>query len=91
MLANAFVDNAKVMAKGQIIIPKDVRDVLGVSNGDRVTFIVEGNTVRIVNSAIYAMQLFQKEMIEEAEHADLTSDDDVIALVKELKNKNRNI
>ena len=37
------------------------------------------------------MQLFQKEMIEEAEHADLTSDDDVIALVKELKNKNRNI
>ena len=50
MLANAFVDNAKVMAKGQITIPKDVRDVLGVSNGDRVTFIVEGNTVRIVNS-----------------------------------------
>ena len=51
MSANAFVDNAKVMAKGQITIPKDVRDVLGVSNGDRVTFIVEGNTVRMVNSA----------------------------------------
>lgn len=25
MLANTFVDNAKVMAKGQITIPKDVR------------------------------------------------------------------
>ena len=49
MATNAFVDNAKVMAKGQITIPKDVRDVLGVSNGDRVTFIVEGNTVRMVN------------------------------------------
>ena len=57
MSANAFVDNAKVMAKGQITIPKDVRDVLGVSNGDRVTFIVEGNTVRMVNSAVYAMQM----------------------------------
>ncbi|WP_348648891.1 AbrB/MazE/SpoVT family DNA-binding domain-containing protein, partial [Massilicoli timonensis] len=56
MLTKTFVDNAKVMAKGQITIPKDVRDVLGVSNGDRVTFIVEGNTVRIVNSAVYAMQ-----------------------------------
>ena len=45
MLANTFVDSAKVMAKGQITIPKDVRNVLGVSNGDRVTFIIEGNTV----------------------------------------------
>ena len=90
MLANAFVDNAKVMAKGQIIIPKDVRDVLGVSNGDRITFIVEGNTVRIVNSAVYAMQVLQKEMIGEAERADLTSDDDVMALVKELSNEDEN-
>ena len=47
-----FTDNAKVMAKGQITIPKDIRNVLGVSSGDRVTFIVEGNSVRIVNSAV---------------------------------------
>lgn len=31
---NIFTDNAKVMAKGQITIPKDIRSVLGVSNGD---------------------------------------------------------
>ena len=61
MLAKAFVDNAKVMAKGQITIPKDVRDALGVASGDRVTFIVEGNTVRMVNSAVYAMQVLQQE------------------------------
>ena len=62
MLAKAFVDNAKVMAKGQVTIPKDVRDVLGVASGDRVTFVVEGNTVRLVNSAVYAMQMLQQEM-----------------------------
>jgi antitoxin PrlF len=84
MLANTFVDNAKVMAKGQITIPKDIREILGVTSGDRITFIVEGNTVRIVNSAVYAMQVLQKEMIGEAERTGLTSDDDVIALVNEI-------
>lgn len=86
MSAKAFVDNAKVMAKGQITIPKDVREVLGVASGDRVTFVVEGNTVRIVNSAVYAMQILQQEMAEE-ERTGLTSEDDVMALVKELRNE----
>lgn len=85
MNANVFVDNAKVMAKGQVTIPKDVRRVLGVSNGDRVSFIVEGNTVRIVNSAVYAMQVLQQEMAGEAERAGIASDDDVLALLKEMR------
>ena len=42
MSKNIFMDTAKIMSKGQVTIPKDVRTVLGVSNGDRVTFIVEG-------------------------------------------------
>ncbi len=91
MLANTFVDNAKVMAKGQVTIPKDVRKVLGVTNGDRISFIVEGNTVRIVNSAIYAMQIFQDQMASEAEKANLTSDDAVMALVTDLRNEEENI
>ena len=84
MAVNTFIDNAKVMAKGQVILPKDIRNVLGVSVGDRVSFVVEGNTVRVVNSAVYAMQVFQSEMAGEAERAGLTSDDDVIALVKDI-------
>ena len=87
MSANAFVDNAKVMARGQITIPKDVRDVLGVSNGDRVTFIVEGNTVRMVNSAVYAMQMLQQEMAGEAQRTGLTSEDDVMAMDKEMRSE----
>ena len=87
MLANTFVDNAKVMAKGQVTIPKDIRKVLGVASGDRITFIVEGNTVRIVNSAIYAMHVLQKEMVGEAERADLSSDDEVMALVKKTRSQ----
>lgn len=89
MQTNTFIDNAKVMSKGQVTIPKDVRDVLGVTSGDRVSFIVEGNTVRIVNSAVYAMQVLQKEMAGEAERAGLTSDDDVMALVKEMRDADK--
>jgi len=85
MSVNMFTDNAKVMAKGQITIPKDIREILGVASGDRVTFIVEGNTVRLINSAVYAMQVLQKEMKGEAERAGLYSDDDITALVKELR------
>ncbi|MCD7889893.1 MAG: AbrB/MazE/SpoVT family DNA-binding domain-containing protein [Oscillospiraceae bacterium] len=83
----AFVDNAKVMSKGQVTIPKDVREVLGVSNGDRVTFIVEGNTVRMVNSAVYAMQVLQVQMQGEAEKAGLNSEEDILALVKEVRSE----
>lgn len=91
MLAKRFVDNAKIMAKGQVTIPKDIREVLGVSSGDRISFIVEGNTVRIVNSAVYAMQMLQREMAGEADRTGLNSDEDVLALVKELRNEDEKV
>ena len=83
MSPKAFVDNAKVMSKGQITIPKDVRDVLGVTSGDRVTFVVEGNSVRIINSALYAMEILQNEM--QAENSGLKTEEDVTTLVSELR------
>ena len=91
MSLNAFVDNAKVMAKGQITIPKDIRDVLGVSTGDRVSFVVEGNTVRMVNSAVYAMKIFQNEMAGEAQSAGLTDEESIMDLVNELRNESNEL
>ena len=73
----AFVNDAKVMSKGQVTIPKNVRSVLGVETGDRVTFIVDGNSVRVVNSAIYALQRFQEQMKGEADKAGFLSEEDV--------------
>lgn len=34
---------AKVTSKGQITVPKAVRDALGISEGDEIHFRVEGN------------------------------------------------
>ena len=85
MISSTFIDNAKVMSKGQITIPKDIREILGVSNGDRVTFVVENGNVRLINSAVYAMQMLQAKMAGEAEATGITSDDAVMDLVKEIR------
>ena len=47
-----YVNDAKVMAKGQVTIPKKIREILGIESGDRVSFVVTGNEVKIVNSAV---------------------------------------
>lgn len=75
--AAIVINDARVMAKGQVTIPKNIRAALGVSTGDRVTFIVEGGTVKVINSAIYAMQKFQEQMKGEAEKVGFASEDDV--------------
>ena len=85
MAATTFIDNAKVMANGQVTIPKDIREILGVSSGDRITFVVENGSVHVINSTIYAMQMLQAQMDGEAETAGITSDEDVMNLVKEVR------
>jgi AbrB family looped-hinge helix DNA binding protein len=37
----------KVGMKGQVVIPKAIRDQIGIEPGDEVTFEPEGNEVRI--------------------------------------------
>ena len=69
----------------QVTIPKDVREILGISSGDRITFVVENGNVRLINSAVYAMQLLQAQMANEAENTGLTSDEAIIDLVKEVR------
>ena len=77
MDSTALVNDAKVMSKGQVTIPKNVRAALGIDTGDRVTFIVDGTNVRIVNSAVFALMKLQEEMRGEAEKAGFLSEEDV--------------
>ena len=83
-IPNSFIENAKVMSKGQVTIPKDIRTVLGLDQGSRVTFIVQDGNVQMVNSAVYAMKMLQTEMAGEAEKANIT---DVNALVKSIRSE----
>ena len=85
----AFVNDAKVMSKGQVTIPKNVREALGIATGDRVTFIVDGNNVRVVNSAIYAMQKFQEQMRGEGQKAGFLSEEDVAEWITNSRREGR--
>lgn len=80
-----IVDMAKVMPKGQITIPKDIRDKLGVSPGDKVMVIWDGERVSMMNPIAYALKMIQREMDGEAEKTGLTSEEDIIALCKEVR------
>ena len=75
--STTFATDARVMENGQVTIPKNVRAALGVESGDRVTFIVDGNNVSIVNSAVYALMRLQEQMAGEAEKAGLFTEEDV--------------
>jgi AbrB family looped-hinge helix DNA binding protein len=86
-MQNVLVDNAKVMAKGQITLPKDIREALGVKTGGRVTLISQDNQVIMMNSAVYAMKMLQSSMAGEAEKAGLRSDEDVVDLVKKMRSE----
>ena len=80
-----IVDNAKIMAKGQITIPKDFRDALGVGVGDRVTLIKRADEVVMMNAAVYAMKILQEGMKGEAEKAGLYSDADVVNMIMDMR------
>ncbi len=41
------MSRATLTSKGQLTIPKDVRDQLGLKSGDRVVFELEGSSVRL--------------------------------------------
>ena len=82
-----MIDNAKVLPKGQITIPKDIREHLRINVGDRLTLVCENDRLILMNSAIYALKEFQKAMAGEAEKAGLRSDDDVVELIEQMRYK----
>ena len=82
---SVLVDNAKVMAKGQITLPKDIREALGINTGDKVTLIYQDGQVIMLNSAIYAMKYLQEQMAGKWEKAGIESDDDIMDLVADVR------
>jgi AbrB family looped-hinge helix DNA binding protein len=84
-MENMIVDNAKVMSKGQITLPKEIRTKLGLSTGDRVTLVCDGDQVVMMNAAVYAMKMLQKGMEGQAYVAGLDTEEAINDLVAEVR------
>jgi len=78
-------NTTKVMPKGQITLPIDIRRSMGLSTGDRVALVYENNRVIMINPAVYAMEKLQNEMKDEAEKAGLVTEEDIIDLCREVR------
>ena len=80
-----MMDNAKVMSKGQVTIPKEIRNLLRIDEGDHVTFICDGDYAIVMNANICAMRILQKEMAGEWAKAGIGSEDDIMELCHEVR------
>ncbi|HEO7870775.1 AbrB/MazE/SpoVT family DNA-binding domain-containing protein [Streptococcus agalactiae] len=59
-MKDTLMDTAKVMSKGQVTIPKRIRELLDLQNGDYVTFVVNNDKVQIQNSKIFIEENIDK-------------------------------
>ena len=76
---------AKVTSKGQVTIPVEIRRKLGIKNGDKVLSIEESGRVYMMNSSMDALREAQRAFAGEAERVGIKDDDDVMAMIKELR------
>ena len=76
---------AKVTSKGQVTIPIEIRKKLGIKNGDKILFVEESGRVYMMISSMDALREAQKALEGEADRLGLRNDDDVMAMIKEIK------
>ncbi|MDR1213430.1 MAG: AbrB/MazE/SpoVT family DNA-binding domain-containing protein [Propionibacteriaceae bacterium] len=84
-----IVETAKVLPKGQITIPKDIRKSLGVDTGDRVMLVWDGEKVVMMNPATYAVSWLGERMAGQAEQAGFADEDDVADYITRMRREAR--
>ena len=82
-----MLDVARISVKGQVTIPVEIRRKLSLKDGDKVVFMEKSGEIVLMNSNRLAFEEFQRDMAGEAEKAGLTSEQDVVNLVKEVRGK----
>ena len=84
-----LMELAKVTTKGQITIPKAIRELLKLKNGSKVLFIQKNDEIIIQNSSMVALERIQDAFDGEANRLGLKNDDDVVNFVKQARKERK--
>jgi AbrB family looped-hinge helix DNA binding protein len=76
---------AKLTSKGQITLPKEVRAILKVKEGDKVVFMPAPNGFTVANANMIALKQAQKSFKGVAKELGLNTIEDVTAMVKSVR------
>lgn len=73
---------SRVSAKGQVTVPKAIRERLHLREGDRVAFVEEDGQVVLTKASVVALRSLQETLQREAEAQGLTEEDLLRELVR---------
>ena len=80
-----MIELAKITSKGQITLPVAIREMLNLKTGDKVAFIEDNGKCVIVNPVSLAIDNARSAFSGEAERLNLKTDEDVVNLVKDVR------
>lgn len=72
---------SRISSKGQVTIPKAIRDLLKLHEGESVAFLEEGGKVMITKASLVALTDLQESIRVQADVEGITEDD----VLKELE------
>lgn len=76
---------AKITSKGQITLPISIRKMLNLKDGDKVAFIEKNGGFMVVNPVSLAVDMGRESFKGEAKRLNLKNQNDVVNLVKEVR------
>jgi len=76
---------AKITSKGQITLPINIRRALKLKDGDKVAFIERNGQYILINPVLLAIREVQEAYDGEAERLGLEDVNDVVNMVKEIR------
>ncbi|GAB6173859.1 AbrB/MazE/SpoVT family DNA-binding domain-containing protein [Paradesulfitobacterium aromaticivorans] len=66
---------SRISSKGQVTIPKSIRELLNLNEGDRVAFLEDNGKVVITKASLIALRELQDTLSKEAQEKGITEQD----------------
>lgn len=66
---------SRISSKGQVTIPKTIRDLLNLNEGDRVAFLEDNGKIIITKASLIALRELQDALSTEAQEKGITEKD----------------